>query len=133
MPIEPGLRATAELTVTPDDTAEALGSGTVPVLGTPRVVALCEQAIVHALEEHLEPGTSTVGMRVQIDHLQPSVIGTPIEAEAVLETVKGRRLSFAVSASDPRGLVAAGRVTRVIVDVERFLENARQQGEESRR
>ena len=124
MPIEPGLRATAELTVTPADTAEALGSGTVPVLGTPRVIALCEEAIVNALEEHLEPGTSTVGMKVQIDHLQPSVIGTPVEAEAVLETIKGRRLSFAVSAADPRGLVAAGRVTRVIVDVERFLEMA---------
>ncbi len=124
MPIEPGLRGTAELTVTAADTAEALGSGTVPVLGTPRVVALSEEAIVNALAEHLEPGTSSVGMRVQIDHLQPSVIGTPIEAEAVLETVKGRRLSFAVSVCDPRGLVAAGRVTRVIVDVDRFMDNA---------
>ena len=133
MPIEPGLRATSEHTVTQADTAEALGTGTVPVLCTPRVVALREQAIVQAQEEHHEPGTSPVGMRVQIDHVQPSVIGTPIEAEAVLETVKGRRLSFAVSASDPRGLIAAGRVTRVVVDVERFLENARQQGDEARR
>ena len=120
------------MTVTQDDTAEALGSGTVPVLGTPRVVALCEEAIVNALEEHLEPGTSTVGMKVQIDHLQPSVVGTPVEAEAVLETVKGRRLSFAVSATDPRGLVAAGRVTRVVVDIERFLEMAHHQDDDTR-
>ena len=70
-------------------------------------------------------------MKVQIDHLQPSVIGTPVEAEAVLETIKGRRLSFAVSATDPRGLVAAGRVTRVIVDVERFLEMAHHQDDDA--
>jgi predicted thioesterase len=61
-------------------------------------------------------------MRVQLDHLVPTAIGTSVTAEATLERVEGRRLVFTVSATDERGLVAAGKVTRVIVDVERFLD-----------
>lgn len=103
------------------DTARALGSGTVDVLGTPRVVALCEEACVVALAPDLTPGFTTVGMKVRIDHLQPSPVGARITAEATLERVEGRRLTFTVSASDERGLVAVGRVIRVVVDVERFM------------
>jgi predicted thioesterase len=69
------------------------------------------------------PGYTTVGMRVQFDHLQPSAIGAHVTAEATLEKVQGRRLTFTVSASDERGLVAAGKVTRVVVDVDRFLDH----------
>jgi len=61
-------------------------------------------------------------MRVQLDHLQPTAVGGTVEAEAMLERIEGRRLTFMVSASDAKGLVAAGRVTRVLVDVARFLE-----------
>jgi predicted thioesterase len=117
-----GLRGDATLTVTEADTARALGSGTVDVLGTPRIVALCEEATCVALEPVLEPGTTSVGMRVQIDHLQPTGIGGHVDAEAVLEKIEGRRLTFTVSVSDSGGLIAAGKVTRVIVDVERFLK-----------
>lgn len=96
-------------------------SGTVDVLATPRVVALCEEAAVAALESHLPAGHTTVGMRVQLDHLQPTPVGATVEAEAVLEKVEGRRLTFTVSASDARGLVAAGKVTRVLVELDRFM------------
>jgi predicted thioesterase len=61
-------------------------------------------------------------MRVQLDHLAPTAVGTKVQAEATLEKVEGRRLTFTVSAADERGLVAAGKVTRVVVDVDRFLE-----------
>jgi len=64
-------------------------------------------------------------MRVQIDHLQPTAVGIDVVAEAVLEKVEGRRLTFHVAVNDPRGLVATGRVTRVVVDAERFIEKAR--------
>lgn len=120
-----GLTASVELIVSVDDTAQAFGSGSVPVLATPRLVALCEQAAVAALEGELDEGSTSVGRRVQFDHLAPTMVGAPVTAEATLEKISGRRLTFTVSASDPRGLIGAGKVTRVLVDIDRFLEHAR--------
>jgi predicted thioesterase len=117
----PGLRGEADMVVGEADTALALRSGTVEVLGTPRVVALCEEATCKAVESALADGATTVGMKVRVDHLQPSPIGARVVAEAVLAKVEGRRLTFTVSASDGRGLVAVGKVQRVVVDVERFM------------
>lgn len=125
MPLEPGLTADVDAAVTDDDTAIALGSGEVAVLGTPRVIALCEEATIKAIEARLEPGTTSVGMRIQLDHLHPTAVGHKVKAEAVLEKIEGRRLIFAVSVHDDRGLIAAGKVTRVVVDVERFLDKSR--------
>jgi fluoroacetyl-CoA thioesterase len=121
MAVATGLRGEAEMVVGDADTARALGSGTVDVLGTPRLVALCEEASCRAIDRVLEEGTTTVGMKVGLDHLQPSAIGERVVAEAVLSKVEGRRLTFTVSASDRRGLVAVGRVLRVVIDVERFM------------
>ena len=117
-----GLKGTARLVVTDADTAVAMGSGSVLVLATPRVIALCEQATCAALAGHLAEGSTTVGMRVQLDHLQPTPVGGEVEAEAILEKIEGRRLTFMVSASDTKGLVAAGKVTRVLVEVDRFMD-----------
>ena len=116
-----GLRGEAKLTVGEADTARALGTGTVEVLGTPRIVALCEEASCRAVASSLAPGTTTVDMKVRIDHLQPSPIGATVVAEALLQKIEGRRLMFTVSASDDRGLVAVGQLVRVVVDVEHFL------------
>ena len=124
MPIEPGLSAEASLTVGDPDTAIAMGSGAVRVLATPRIVALCEEAACLAIEQRLSAQQTSVGMSVQIDHLAPTPVGGLVTAEATLEKVNGRRLIFTVTVNDRRGLVAAGRVTRVIVDVERFMEKA---------
>lgn len=125
MAVETGLSASVELIVADRDTAPAFGSGTVPVLATPRLVALCEQAACEAIEDALEPGSTSVGMRVQFDHLNPTVVGASVTADATLEKIAGRRLTFTVSATDRRGLVGAGKVTRVVVDTERFIDNAR--------
>lgn len=125
MALETGARAEIRHTVTAADTAIALGSGSVPVLGTPKVVALCEQAAVVALDQAIPPEQTTVGMRVQIDHLQPTAVGIEVLVEAVLEKIEGRRLTFHVNVNDPRGLVATGRVTRVVVETERFLDKSR--------
>jgi fluoroacetyl-CoA thioesterase len=116
-----GLKGESRLLVGESDTALALGSGDVQVLGTPRLVALFEQATVEALSGVLEPGQSSVGMRVQVDHLQPTPVGAEIVVEAHLEKIEGRRITFTVTASDSGGLAAAGKVTRVIVDVDRFM------------
>jgi predicted thioesterase len=126
MPPVPGLTATRSITVSNADTAAELGSGSVAVLGTPRLLALCEEATVGAVEGHLDPGATTVGVQVRLDHVGPSPIGSEVSAEATLEKVSGRKLFFTVSAHDDRGLVAAGKVTRVIVNEEEFM--ARCQG-----
>lgn len=124
MPPEPGLSALVELTVTDADTAIAMRSGSVPVLATPRVIALVEEACVQAINGSLAPGQTSVGMQVQLDHVNPTLVGGTAVAEATLDKCNGRRLSFTVSVSDSRGLIAAGRVTRVVVDEQRFMEKA---------
>jgi len=124
MAVEPGARSEIRHVVTDADTAIALRSGSVPVLGSPKVIALCEEASVLAIEGLLPAGQTTVGMRVQFDHLQPTAVGIEVVVESVLEKMEGRRLTFHVNVNDPRGLVATGRVVRVIVDTERFLERS---------
>lgn len=124
MPVQSGLVGVVELIVTDQDTALALGSGDVPVLGTPRVVAIVEEASVKAVAPVLTPPQTTVGMRVELSHLIPVRVGAAVRAEATLERVEGRRLTFTVSVTCDHGLVAAGKVTRVVVDREQFLEKA---------
>ena len=124
MLVEPGLCGHAELVVTTADTADTFRSGDVPVLSTPRVVALCEEAAVDAIKGRLETGQTSVGMRIQLDHLAPTAIGGSVTVDSRLEKVEGRRLIFNVSVNDERGLVAAGKVTRVVVDRGHFLEKS---------
>lgn len=124
MPVEPGLSAEVELIVETADTAIALRSGDVPVLGTPRVVALCEQASVATLCDRLDADHTSVGQSVQLDHVAPTAIGGRVRAEATLLKVEGRRLTFNVTVTDDAGLIAVGRLTRVIVGTERFLERS---------
>lgn len=121
MTVTTGHKGEAKLLVGPGDTARALGSGDVDVLGTPRLIALCEEASCRAIASELASGSTTVGISVRVDHLQPSAIGSEVTAEATLARVDGRRLTFTVSASDERGLVGVGKVVRVVVDVELFM------------
>ena len=125
MPLRPGLHGSAKLVVADADTAIAQHSGEVPVLATPRLIALCEEAALCAVAGDVPAGHTTVGMRVQVDHLAPTNVGSTVAAEATLEKVEGRRLTFTVSVSDHGGLVAAGKVTRVVVNTAHFLDKAR--------
>ena len=125
MPVHAGVSAEVELVVTDADTAIALGSGSVCVLGTPRIVALCEEASCAAVESSLALDETTVGLRVELTHLAPTKVGSRVRAEATLEKTEGRRLVFTVSVSDDYGLVAAGKFTRVVVNVDEFMDKAR--------
>jgi len=118
--LEPGLSATVEVVVTDSDTAVALGSGDVEVLGTPRVLALLEAAMVAALAGTLDPNLTTVGTRVELDHLAPSPLGATVRAGAELVEVAGRRLTFEVRMSQEGRDVARGRVVRAVVERDRF-------------
>lgn len=122
MAVEPGLHAAVEHTVTDSDTAAALGSGDVPVLGTPRLVALAEAATVAALAGRLDGGSTSVGTRVELDHLAATAVGGTVVVRALLAAVDGRSLRFEITAVDGSGAtVGRGTVVRSVVDRTRFL------------
>jgi fluoroacetyl-CoA thioesterase len=123
--IEPGRVESAQETVTEEVTAEAMGSGDVPVLGTPAIVATVERLAVASLADALSPGTTTVGARVELDHLAPTPVGALVSVTVRLVAVDGRRLTFEFEATDPSGAVARGTHLRVAVEREAFLESAR--------
>jgi fluoroacetyl-CoA thioesterase len=116
-----GLTTTQEHVVGEADTAAAVGSGSLPVLGTPRLLTWCEAATCAAIEAALDEGRTSVGTRISLEHLAPSAVGATVRITATLDHVDGRLVRFGVSARQDGKLVAAGEVTRVVVDAERFL------------
>jgi fluoroacetyl-CoA thioesterase len=125
-----GLRASLTAEVTGADTAEALGSGDVPVLGTPRLLALAEAACVAAAAPQLAEGQTTVGIAVSLEHKRASPVGTAVEVEAELAGIEGRKLFFNFIAYGPgegdEAVIGAGTVERMLVDRGRFLRSAGQ-------
>jgi len=121
MEIEPGMAAVVGLVVEEADTAIALGSGDVPVLGTPRVVALMEQAAVSAIAGSLDEGFTSVGTRIAVDHLAPSFVGATVEAVAEVVGVDDHAISFRITAHEGDRLVARADHTRFIVNRHQFL------------
>ena len=115
--------AALTFTVTDDDTASALGSGSLPVLATPRLLAWLEAATCACLEPVVPDGSTSVGTRVQVDHLAASPVGAEVEVTASSLYEDGRLHRLTVSARDTGSgkVLAAGEVTRVVVDVERFM------------
>lgn len=122
-PVQVGASATVAHHVTHTDTAAALGSGDLPVLATPRVLAWLEHATCEALGPALSDGRTSVGSRVRLEHLRPSAVGTAVQASAEVVAVDGRLVRFEVSLTHTEdGQVAAhGEVTRIVVDAERFM------------
>jgi fluoroacetyl-CoA thioesterase len=108
--------------VTDADTAVAMGSGGLPVLATPRLLAWCEAATCRALDGRLPAGSSSVGTSVRLEHLAPSAVGEEVTVVALVATLDGRRIGFEVEATDTAGtVVGRGTVERVVVDDERFV------------
>jgi fluoroacetyl-CoA thioesterase len=115
-------------TVTAADTARALGSGDLEVLATPRVLAWCEEATCAALD--LTAQQTSVGTRVELEHLAASPVGAVVTATATVVYSDGRLVRFQVSVQDSSGtLLASGEVRRVVVDRERFLSRIRPVGD----
>jgi predicted thioesterase len=111
--------------VTDADTATALGSGDVPVLGTPRLVAWLEAATVQAAVSFLEPGQTTVGTAIRVAHRRPTPVGGSVDVTATPpEAAAGRRLTFAVHAIDASGeVIATGEIDRAIVGRRDFINS----------
>ena len=121
MTLEIGLRGRATMRVTHDKTAEAWGSGDVPVFGTPSLVALLETAAVNAVAGCLAPGETTVGTWLDVSHLAATLVGVDVSAGAELVAIEGRKLTFTVVAHDPRNKIGECRHHRMIVTRDRFL------------
>jgi len=123
--IDPAARSELAFVVTDDDTARAVGSGDLAVLGTPRLLAWCEAATCAALADSLPAESTSVGTRVSLEHRAASPVGADVRVTATVVNVDGRLVRFSVAAEHRVGgataLVATGEVTRVVVDRERFL------------
>ena len=124
MSIEVGMKGRAETEVTRDNTAQAVGSGLVPVFATPCMIALMENAAVNAVQAQLAPDEGTVGTRLDVTHDAATPIGMKVWAEAEVTAVEGRRLTFAVSAYDEAEKIGGGTHERFLIKPERFLAKA---------
>jgi fluoroacetyl-CoA thioesterase len=129
MALAPGLRSFVGITVADTDTATAMGSGDVPVLGTPRLLALAEAATVAAIRPRLEPGQTSVGTSAVMEHKRPSPVGAEVVVEAELTEVDDRRLVFSVrarqiSSHDHVVVLGAGTLERIVVDRDGFVSRA---------
>ncbi len=119
----PGATATVSRQVDERDTAAALGSGDLPVLATPRLLAWAEEATLAAIADDLRASRTSVGTRVRVEHLQPSPLDATVTVRADLVQVDGRLLRFEISAEHADGsVVGHGEVVRVLVDRDRFLQ-----------
>ena len=119
--IKNGLKHTSYLTVTDAVTAIAMGSGDMPVLATPAMMALMENAAMLAIAEALPEGCTSVGGHIESSHLRPSKIGETVTAIAEVTKVDGKKVEFKVAAYSGETLLGEGKHLRFVVDKERFL------------
>lgn len=119
--LKPGLTYTTTITVTDNDTALHIGSGDLPVLATPRMMALMENAAMNAVAPQLEKDCTTVGGHIESSHLRPSAVGHTIAATATLTQIEGKKLYFDICALDGETVIGKGKHLRFIVNKEQFL------------
>lgn len=119
--IEIGQKHTSELTVSEAVTAMAVGSGDMPVLATPMMMALMENAAMLAVRDELPEGCTTVGGHLESSHLRPSKIGDVVRATAEVTKVDGKKIEFRVSAHSGDNLLGEGTHLRFVVDKEKFI------------
>ena len=119
--IETGLKHSSELTVTENVTAMVIGSGDMPVLATPMMMALMENAAMLAVKDFLPEGQTTVGGHIESSHLKPSKIGDVVRAAAEVTKVDGKKIEFKVAAYSGDTVLGEGTHLRFIVDREKFM------------
>ena len=118
-----GMKCQLQQTVTEELTAAAVGSGSLPVFGTPCMLALMENAALTCLQTFLPEGQTSVGTHLDVKHTAPSPVGIVVTAEAEITGVSenGRMVDFALRAWDEKGPIGEGVHTRAIIDAERFM------------
>jgi fluoroacetyl-CoA thioesterase len=120
--LRPGLTGSAQLLVGVEHTAPSIGSGKVPVLGTPVMINLIEAAALKAVEHLLPAGHQSLGIHLDVRHFAATPIGMNVTATAELTAIEGRTLSFRVEARDDKEPIGGGSHQRVVVNVARFDE-----------
>ena len=119
-----GTKFVCEEVVTPQRTAAAVGSGLLPVYGTPFMTALMENAAQSAIAPFLEEGRGSVGTHLDVFHNAPTPVGMTVTCESELTAVEGRKLVFKVSLHDEKGPVGGGVHERFIVNDAKFAAKA---------
>ena len=119
--IQEGLTHTSQLTVTEAVTAIEMGSGDLPVLATPAMMALMENAAMLAVAPHLPEGSTTVGGHISASHIKPTPVGETVTATATVTKVDGKKIEFEVKAHWGDILLGEGSHLRFIVDREKFM------------
>jgi predicted thioesterase len=119
--IEIGLTHTSQLTVTEAVTAIEMGSGDMPVLATPAMMALMENAAMLAVADHLPEGSTTVGGHIASSHIKPSKLGDTVTATATVTRVDGKKIEFKLEARSGETLLGEGTHLRFIVEKEKFM------------
>lgn len=122
--LETGIKGTRTITVNEENTAKAMGSGTLDVFATPALIALMEETCWRSVANELEEGCGTVGTLLEIKHTAPTPVGMEVTCESVLTEVDGRRLVFEVIAHDAKGVVGEGSHERFIIQNEKFQAKA---------
>ena len=122
--LETGIKGTRTVTVNEDNTAKAMGSGTLDVFATPALIALMEETCWRSVANELEEGCGTVGTLLEIKHTAPTPVGMKVTCESTLTEVDGRRLVFEVIARDAKGVVGEGKHERFVVQNEKFQMKA---------
>lgn len=117
-----GIKNKIELNVTENKTAKTVGSGTLDVFATPAMIALMEQTAAESVEKELEQGTTTVGIKINVDHLAATPVGMKVYCESTLAEVDGRKLVFDIEAFDEAGMIGKAYHERFIVDSKRFMD-----------
>ena len=121
MELKIGLTGRADALVTSDKTAAACGSGSLPVFGTPFLLALMEEATCNSLEGRPEDGRSSVGVSMEVQHSAASPVGIKVWAESELTKIDGKMLTFTVTAYDEAGVIGTASITRCIIRSESFV------------
>lgn len=119
-----GIKHEVEIIVTEELTAAKMRSGSLPVLATPYMVALMEQAASELCDQFVDEGISTVGTALNISHLAPTCVGGKVKAVATLTAFDGRKASFEVEAYDDSGLIGKGTHERFTIKIESFMKKA---------
>ena len=122
--LEAGIRGFAAVAVTPENTARAMGSGTLEVFATPALAALAEKTCWQSVAAQLDEGCGTVGTKLLLEHTAPTPVGMTVTCESELLSAEGRKLTFSVTMKDEKGPVGQGVHERVIINDARFLAKA---------
>ena len=129
MLLHTGLELTKSTAVTEEMSAVTMHSGGLHVFATPMMIALMEEAALECVDGYMDDGMTTVGTRVDIEHLSPTPVGCTVRARAVLSEIDRRRLVFTVEAHDEKGIIGRGTHERFIVDKEKFEKKCESKNE----